>query len=67
MLRASAIELMGSGIGSVSLPRLFEAVRGVLNAAASAGFEIAARSVPLSDVERAWAADDSAARVVFRP
>ena len=66
-LRSSAIELMGSGIGSVSLPRLFSAVRGVMHAAVPAGLKIAVRSVPLSQVEQAWSQDDSATRIVFTP
>ncbi|HXW20322.1 MAG TPA: zinc-binding alcohol dehydrogenase family protein, partial [Roseiarcus sp.] len=44
VLRSSAIELMGSGIGSIARDRLIDAIRGVLRAAAPAGFKIAARS-----------------------
>ncbi|HVZ86857.1 MAG TPA: zinc-binding alcohol dehydrogenase family protein [Polyangia bacterium] len=66
-LRSSALELMGSGIGSVPLPRLLAAVRGVLDAAPSAGFEIATRVVPLADVTKAWSESDAGARIVLRP
>jgi len=65
VLRASAIELMGSGIGSIALDRLFEAVRQMLHAATPIGLKIAVTPVPLADVERAWSADDSRKRTVF--
>jgi NADPH:quinone reductase-like Zn-dependent oxidoreductase len=65
VLRSSAIELMGSGIGSIPLHRLVHAVGGLLRAAAPAGFAIAAVPVPLSDVEQAWRRDDGARRTVF--
>jgi NADPH:quinone reductase-like Zn-dependent oxidoreductase len=65
VLRSSAIELMGSGIGSIPLDRLVDAIGALLQATAPGGFEIAAKPVPLSDVERAWAEDDSKRRTVF--
>jgi len=64
-LRASAIELMGSGIGSVSLERLLAAIDGVLGAAAEGKLSIATQPVPLAQVERAWADNDSRHRTVF--
>ena len=64
-LRAAAIELMGSGIGSVPLDRLLRCIDGLLQATVSGGFRIAFKSVPLSEVEQAWSRDDSAQRTVF--
>lgn len=64
LLRSSAIELMGSGIGSVPLERLIAAVEGVLRAAIHGGLRIATRSVPLSHVAQAWLQDDGG-RIVF--
>jgi len=64
-LRASAIELMGSGIGSIPLDRLVSAIGGLLQATVPGGFKIAATPVSLSDVERAWPNDDSTRRTVF--
>ncbi|MDB5685531.1 MAG: zinc-binding alcohol dehydrogenase [Rhizorhabdus sp.] len=64
VLRSSAIELMGSGIGSVSLDRLVAAVDGVLRAAASHGLGLDAEAIPLSDVERTWSLGDGR-RTVF--
>jgi len=64
-LRSSAIELMGSGIGSIPFERLVLAVDGLLQATVPGGFQIASTPVPLSEVERAWARDDSTRRTVF--
>ncbi len=65
VLRSSAIVLMGSGIGSVPVDRFVHVVRALLQATVAAGFEIAAKPVPLSDVEQAWSDDDTARRTVF--
>jgi NADPH:quinone reductase-like Zn-dependent oxidoreductase len=65
VLRSSAIELMGSGIGSIPLERLVKAVGGLLQATLPGGFKIAASPVPLSEVEQAWPKDDSTRRTVF--
>ena len=66
-LRSSALQLMGSGIGSIPQPRILAAIRGVLEAAPLAGFRIATRAVPLSEVGTAWAAPDLTSRIVFVP
>lgn len=65
VLRSSAIELMGSGLGSIPADRLVTSIGELLRATASAGFKIAAKAVPLSDVEQAWLNDDSTRRTVF--
>lgn len=65
VLRSSAIELMGSGIGSIPLDRLLNAVAGVLQAAVPGQFAIATTPVPLSDVAQAWSRDESTRRTVF--
>jgi NADPH:quinone reductase-like Zn-dependent oxidoreductase len=64
-LRSSAITLMGSGIGSVAVESFVDVIGALLNATARCGFEIASKSVPLSEVEQAWPNDDSARRTVF--
>jgi NADPH:quinone reductase-like Zn-dependent oxidoreductase len=64
-LRSSPIELMGSGIGSIPMPRILNAIRHVLEAAVPAGFEIATRRVPLADVALHWTNHDSRTRTVF--
>ena len=65
VLRSSAIELMGSGIGSIPLDRFVDAIGELLHAAIPAGFQIEATPIPLSDVERAWPNDNSTRRTVF--
>jgi NADPH:quinone reductase-like Zn-dependent oxidoreductase len=64
-LRSSAIELMGSGLGSIPLDRLLACIGALLHAAGLGGFEIATTPVSLSEVEQAWTSDDSARRTVF--
>jgi NADPH:quinone reductase-like Zn-dependent oxidoreductase len=66
-LRSSALQLMGSGIGSIPFPDLLKAIRGVLEAAPSAGFKIATERVPLADVTRAWATEETGSRIVLIP
>jgi len=63
-LRSSAIELMGSGIGSIPMPRLLGAIEQLLNATVPGGFEIATNPVPLSQVEDHWS-NENQARTVF--
>ena len=66
-LRSSALQLMGSGIGSIPFPRLLQAIHGVLQAAPSAGFKIATQRVPLADVTKAWTSGDTDPRIVLVP
>ena len=65
ILRSTAIELMGSGIGSIPMPRIFDAIAEVLNAAVPGGFKIATKVVPLSQVESYWTDVGGRARTVF--
>jgi NADPH:quinone reductase-like Zn-dependent oxidoreductase len=65
VLRSSAIKLMGSGIGSIPLDRLVNAIGGLLQATMPGGFKIAVKPVPLAEVEQAWPKDDSTRRTVF--
>ena len=66
VLRSSPIELMGSGIGSVPMPRIVDAIKNVLDAAIPARLDIATTCVPLAQVESHWAAGDARSRMVFR-
>jgi len=65
VLRSSAIELMGSGIGSIPLDRLIKATSDLLQATIPGGFKIAVNPVPLNEIEQAWASDDSSRRSVM--
>lgn len=67
VLRASAIELMGSGVGSVPIDRMMAAAGILLREAVSVGLAVPVRQVPLWVVEQAWATPDDGRRVVFTP
>lgn len=64
VLRSTAIEMMGSGLGSVSTDRIVQTVGELLEAAVTGDFAIPTKVVPLSDVERAWFAGFQP-RIVF--
>jgi NADPH:quinone reductase-like Zn-dependent oxidoreductase len=64
VLRASALELLGSGIGSVTLSGLLKAIAGVFAAGAAGKLSLASTSFPLADVEKVWR-DTGDARAVF--
>ena len=64
-LRSSAIMLMGSGVKSLRLQVLLDAIRKVFDAVQPAGLKIATRVVPLSDVEKVWEKAGGKPRVVF--
>jgi NADPH:quinone reductase-like Zn-dependent oxidoreductase len=66
-LRSSALQLMGSGVGSIPQPRILAAVRGVLEAATRAGFKVATRTLPLAEVATAWDAGNATSRIVLLP
>jgi NADPH:quinone reductase-like Zn-dependent oxidoreductase len=50
-LRSSAIQLMGSGIGSISIERLVKSINDLLQAAIPGRFAIATTTFPLSEVQ----------------
>lgn len=65
LLRASAIELMGCGIGSVTVEKLVELTGDVLRATIPGNLDINFRKIPFADFDRAWPKDDSTSRTVF--
>lgn len=65
VLRASPLQLMGSGIGSLSMAELVSATARMFEAAVPGGFTIATTPAPLAEVSAAWAVDDSKKRTVF--
>ncbi|PWR22479.1 quinone oxidoreductase family protein [Zavarzinia aquatilis] len=66
ILRSSALEIMGSGIGSVAMPRLIAATGAMLRAAAPAGLSLPHRTVPLAEGGAAWGWRETE-RLVFTP
>jgi NADPH2:quinone reductase len=65
MLRSNAVELVGSGFGSVALPDLLTSIADFFAEAARAPFEIAVRTFPLREITSAWDEPDGHARFVF--
>jgi NADPH:quinone reductase-like Zn-dependent oxidoreductase len=65
VLRSSAIELMGSGLGSIHLDRFARCIEELLRATIAGGFKIATTVVPISEVANAWSKDVSTRRTVF--
>jgi homoserine kinase len=59
------VELMGSGLGSLSAASIVQALTEMYEAAASTGLKIETESVPLSEVETAWGRTESGRRMVF--
>lgn len=65
-LRSSGVELLGSGIGSVTPARLLAAAGEVVDELAKRSVTFTVRTVPLAEVETAW--DRPAEeRLVFLP
>lgn len=63
-LRSSGLEMMGSGLGSVSNADLVKVVGELLHAVVPAKLTVDAVAVPMRDVEAAWASK-SAQRIVL--
>ena len=63
-LRSSGVELLGSGLGSISNDDLVQVVGELLQAIGSAQLKIDAEAVPLREVEQAWS-QPSTRRIVF--
>lgn len=67
VLRSSAVELLGSGFGSVSLPELVASISEFFAEAARRPFEVGVRAFPLRDVASAWNEPEAGDRFVFIP
>jgi NADPH:quinone reductase-like Zn-dependent oxidoreductase len=65
LLRSSGVELLGSGLGSLSATAIVEALKKMFEAAGSTGLAIETDAVPLGEVETAWAKAESGRRIVF--
>ena len=64
-LRSSAIQLMGSGVKSISFAKLLDSIRNVFDAVVPAKLQIATKTVPLSAIEETWKKAPGKPRVVF--
>jgi NADPH:quinone reductase-like Zn-dependent oxidoreductase len=65
VLRASAIVMMGSGVGSVSREALVASIAKTFAAVGPAGLKVATEIVPLAQVEETWKRASGKPRVVF--
>ena len=63
-LRQGGLQLIGSGIGSVTMPRLMEGIGEMFHMVEPANLHVDYVERPLEDVEAAWKEEDTA-RIVF--
>jgi len=64
VLRSSGLEMLGSGLGSVSNEGLVKVVGQLLQAIKPAKLQVEAEAVPLAEVEASWQRS-AAERIVF--
>jgi NADPH:quinone reductase-like Zn-dependent oxidoreductase len=67
VLRAARLQLVGSGIGSVSGAEFVSELPHIARALADGAFDVRARRMPLAEVESAWNAASDGERLVFVP
>ena len=65
VLRSSAVEIMGSGIGSVELHQIMGVLSKLMQAAPVVGFKMTTKAVPLHRIGEAWSTQSATPRVVF--
>ncbi|MGC2404101.1 MAG: zinc-binding dehydrogenase [Acidobacteriaceae bacterium] len=66
VLRSSGLELLGSGLGSLSSEQILQSLRAMFAAASAVQFAIDIEPLPLAQVEEAWTRQDER-RIVFIP
>jgi hypothetical protein len=66
LLRSSGVELLGSGLGSLSSQQILQSLRVMFAAVSKVPFAIDVDPVPLAKVEEAWVRKDER-RIVFIP
>lgn len=66
VLRSSGVELLGSGLGSLSSLQILQSLRAMFAAASAVQFAICVVPVPLAQVEAAWTQQEER-RIVFIP
>ena len=62
--RSSALEVLGSGLGSEPNSELMASIDEALRAALEAGFKVDTWTAPIEDVEKAWTAQEHDKRLV---
>jgi len=66
LLRSSGVELLGSGLGSLSSQQILQSLRAMFAAASAVQFAIDIEPVPLAQVKEAWTRKEER-RIVFIP
>ncbi len=66
-LRSSGLELIGSGFGSISMEKIFQALREFLQEATTRPFTMKVETAPLREVEARWNSAEKGTRLVFIP
>jgi len=56
LLRSSAIEILGSGLKSATMPELLASIKGVFEWAATEKITVPTTTFDLKDIESAWKA-----------
>jgi NADPH:quinone reductase-like Zn-dependent oxidoreductase len=67
LLRSSGIELLGSGLGSLSSKQILQSLTRMFAAVNETHFAIDIDKVPLAKVEEAWTRKEDGRRIVFIP
>lgn len=67
LLRSSGVELLGSGLGSLSAQQILRSLNEMFAAVTRVHFAIDLHPVPLAKVEEAWTWKDDGRRIVFIP
>jgi NADPH2:quinone reductase len=65
ILRSSGVELLGSGLGSLSIALIVDSLQRMYAATEVAALKIETQPTPLSQAETAWGQTESGRRVVF--
>jgi len=65
ILRSSALEILGSGIGSSTAEEVFKSFRDLFAATVSAGFRLDTEVRPISEIARWWGSTGEERRLVF--
>ena len=64
LLRSSGVELLGSGLGSLSAQQILQSLSAMFAAVSKVHFAIDIDPVPLAKVEEAWTRKDDGRRIV---
>ena len=67
LLRSSGVELLGSGLGSLSAAAILQALTTMYAAESRVRFAIDINPLPLAKVEEAWNRTGDERRIVFIP